>query len=499
VLADRLDKAWRARKASADIDPAMQFADAGLVFGAGTLLAPAGPSGREVALDPHRLTALLAAAHLKAPAAQGLVHLTKAVESWNRGEDALAAMHLALSGLGRLARPRQDAHRLFLAYGLLEAGLDPDSLVRALGLGEVAGETVGKYSPDQPRVPAGSGRTSGQWTTGAAASGAPDPGPQRRRPSRSPRAPHPPRRPPRSARSPVHSQAQAGVSPSPGAALPRIASMTAVAGTAPGVDLGAMTADALTRLGSFLAGVLAEAGPAAVLGLGFALIPSPAGPEARRVHVGGPGDVSVFIDPDVTEVIFHYTTADGIRREWKARPGPGVGTLAGPDGRVIARRVRVARTAELIIDTAALLGNENDEGRLCPAPKAENHGVRGREYEDFMKPQFNRGNPTPSGMGYAFTDPKNGKAVVFDDCQQRTGRLAEYKGLTYARLTRLPFWERSTLRKLLQQADRQDRARQGRPLTWYVNDYELYTFLEPLFEKIHPGISVVWKPMTPRK
>jgi hypothetical protein len=72
-------------------------------------------------------------------------------------------MHLALSGLDRLERPVVDARRLFFADRLLSGGFPADVIVRALG-------DIAKYSPDQPRVPAGSGRTSGQWTTGSASS-----------------------------------------------------------------------------------------------------------------------------------------------------------------------------------------------------------------------------------------------------------------------------------------------------------------------------------------
>jgi hypothetical protein len=76
-------------------------------------------------------------------------------------------MHLALSGLDKLERPATDAHRLFLADGLLKTGFDADTIVKALDLDPSPDGQVAKYSPDQPRVPAGGGRTSGEWTTGA--------------------------------------------------------------------------------------------------------------------------------------------------------------------------------------------------------------------------------------------------------------------------------------------------------------------------------------------
>ena len=127
MLADRLDKTWRARRRSTSIEPVMRFSDEGLVLGAGTLLAKSGGSSREISIDPSepRLLALLAAAHLRRPTAGALAHLGKAAERRREGNDALADMHLALSQLDRLAQPEADAHRLFLADGLLSAGFRP--------------------------------------------------------------------------------------------------------------------------------------------------------------------------------------------------------------------------------------------------------------------------------------------------------------------------------------------------------------------------------------
>ena len=76
----------------------------------------------------------------------------------------MASMHLAMAGLGRLPRPREAAHRLFLADRLLDRGAEPQMILKALGLG--AGVLARLYNPDQPRVPAGSGVESGRWTSG---------------------------------------------------------------------------------------------------------------------------------------------------------------------------------------------------------------------------------------------------------------------------------------------------------------------------------------------
>ncbi len=166
-MPEEWDGRRRADRTSVALDLAMRFSDAGLVLGAGTVLARANASARDVALDvtDPRLLALLAAARLRSPEPLGLAQLRRAADRWRVGEDGLAAMHLALSRLGQLERPVADAHRLLLADGLLEAGFDADIIVKALDLDASPDGRMSKYSPDQPRVPAGSGRTSGEWTT----------------------------------------------------------------------------------------------------------------------------------------------------------------------------------------------------------------------------------------------------------------------------------------------------------------------------------------------
>jgi hypothetical protein len=172
MLAEKLDKAWGARRRSISVDPVMRFASDGLVLGAGTVLATSDPSTRQVSIDlsEPRLHVLLTAAHLRVPTDLELAHLGKAAKCWNEGQEAFAAMHLALSRLDRLERAEADAHRVFLADGLLKHGIGADAIVAALRAAPSFLENLGKYDPDQPRVPAGSGRQSGQWTSGSAAS-----------------------------------------------------------------------------------------------------------------------------------------------------------------------------------------------------------------------------------------------------------------------------------------------------------------------------------------
>jgi hypothetical protein len=173
MLADRLSKAWRSRRESTAIDPMMRFSEEGLVLGAGTVVAPSTGSSRNILLDhlEPRLHALLAAAHLRRPTLGALIHLRKAADRWCEGQDTLAAMHLALSGLERLKQPEADAHRLFLVDGLLKSGIEAGAIVDAIEAGASAVERLHKFNQDQPRVPAGRGRTSGEWTASGDSSG----------------------------------------------------------------------------------------------------------------------------------------------------------------------------------------------------------------------------------------------------------------------------------------------------------------------------------------
>lgn len=79
--------------------------------------------------------------------------------------------------MAKLAHPRDDARWLFAIDTLLQGGADPLTIVKGLGIDPAAfGVSLGKYSPDQPRVSAGN-PNGGQWTseTSEGATGAPQP------------------------------------------------------------------------------------------------------------------------------------------------------------------------------------------------------------------------------------------------------------------------------------------------------------------------------------
>ncbi|MGH6852610.1 MAG: hypothetical protein ACREDJ_05300, partial [Methylocella sp.] len=164
---DVLDRRWRDEGLGRPLLRALTFSQAGLALGRGTLLAQFEKKrlARHLALDGNeaRVLSLLTAAYGK-PVAGGVVEkIRRAGEYWCAGEKALAQIHLAFIGLPRI--DEMGAYRLFLAGVALEKGLEPRDLMQTLGFPRAARD-LHKYWEDQPRLPAGSGRESGEWTTG---------------------------------------------------------------------------------------------------------------------------------------------------------------------------------------------------------------------------------------------------------------------------------------------------------------------------------------------
>ena len=96
--------------------------------------------------------------------------LGKAGALWKDGERFRAQMHLSYARLPPLTE--EQAFALCAADELLKEGMTPRALMKGLGLDPAALDGLEKYNPDQPRVPAGSGRASGRWGSGGGASDA---------------------------------------------------------------------------------------------------------------------------------------------------------------------------------------------------------------------------------------------------------------------------------------------------------------------------------------
>ena len=112
--------------------------------------------------------------------------------------------------------------------------------------------------------------------------------------------------------------------------------------------------------------------------------------------------------------------------------------------------------------------------------------------------KFSNHPPTPSGYGYSFVNPTTGKPVVFDDCQRRSGALAEYKGKKYEQflLDKMhPYMWNGAFNEMIKQAERQEAARDGRPIVWFFNSKIVKDFVQNIFKDEFPDIQFVWLPM----
>jgi hypothetical protein len=134
----------------------MTVTEHGLVLGAGTLLAKMGDGGLCLDGEEERILTLFAIAFRGDVPDSMLGSLRRVSKHWQGGDKCLAAIHLTQSGLADICEDA--AYRLSLVAELFEAGVTP----RELGLVQF---DVSKYDENQPRVPAGSGRASGQWTS----------------------------------------------------------------------------------------------------------------------------------------------------------------------------------------------------------------------------------------------------------------------------------------------------------------------------------------------
>jgi hypothetical protein len=460
VLHEQLRNAWHARKRLIPISPVLNLTPEGLVLGAGTVLVPAdGPRqlqslrGREA-----RVLALLSAAYDKAIAPSVLGNIERAAKAWREGDDCLAYIHLAHSGLRELQDSYEAARRLFVVDGFMKAGTSPRDVFEALHFGGAYIDAVEKFfNLDEPRVPAGSGRTSGEWTdsegTGGeeAAREKPD-GDETRGPSLLGRAPLP------------------------------LASF-----------LGELNAAQAAELGTYALRVLSSVGVAtAVFGLLF--IPSP---NSIRVEGEVPEIPGLRYSWNRDETLLHlaYDGPDGSRQTFTAQLQEDV--FRDQRGQVVGR---VLPGGNIAIDPAAVFPeavNDNNP-KLCPDPGPDKPGETGRNYADYVKEIVNPGNPTPRYWGYQLSNPYDfGNLVFYDDCQHSTGTMVEAKGPGYAEMLEYEILKNSLTQEWLAESGRQVDASHGRPIRWYFADLKAALFAQEIFRTAGKGrenIAIVWLP-----
>ena len=169
MLEEQLRQAWQTRARNVPIQSVLHFTPEGLVFGAGTVLVPAEGKRRLQKLKGQeaRILALLSAAYGKAVSPTALGNIERAARSWHEGDDCLAYIHLAHAGLSKPRDPYESARCLFMADALLKTGASPLTILKVLKFDAAYTETIEKfYNELEPRVPAGSGKISGEWTRG---------------------------------------------------------------------------------------------------------------------------------------------------------------------------------------------------------------------------------------------------------------------------------------------------------------------------------------------
>jgi hypothetical protein len=121
---------------------------------------------------------------------------------------------------------------------------------------------------------------------------------------------------------------------------------------------------------------------------------------------------------------------------------------------------------------------------------------KGLAYEAFMRPIVNPGMPTPLGFGYYLVNPSTGKAVEFDDCQQTTGTMIDYKDRYWKMLSDLGLQE-FIIDGLWEQAGDQAKAAGSRPTRWYFSEKPAADLVRYLFsvDDLRHHIDIVYAPM----
>jgi hypothetical protein len=327
VLEKQLRDDWHARERAVPIQPIMTFAPEGLVLGAGTILIPSEGPRRLRSLQGRQahILALLSAAYGRSIAPSVLGNIERAVKSWRDGDECLAYIHLAHSRLQVPSDVRTAAYRLFVAEHAMKAGVRTSAVFQALNIDRSYIDAVEKaYNPAQPRVPAGSGRTSGEWTDSEQTSGA-------------------------------AAATEAG-------ARDKVTGSSLARAPLPAASfLGELTAAQLLELGAYASRLLGPAGAAvAVFGLLFV-------PSSNNVRVEGrvPEIPGLRYSWNRDETLLHLTYDDSGGRQRTFSASLDGDVFRDVQGRVIGR---VLTGGNIAIDAAAVSRDllKEDEPRLCP-------------------------------------------------------------------------------------------------------------------------------------
>jgi hypothetical protein len=487
-----LRKQFDAYRLHHPIAPLAAITDTGLVLGAGTQLVrmevdQSAQTELALARDEARLFALLEVAFRRPASPNILRHIENASLHWSRGDKALANIHLAFARLPRL-ESEMDAWCLHLAASMLDDGYSPRRLIRELN--NTASSThFQKYDRNQPRVPAGSGRESGQWTSG-------DSGGSADRTDAS--APHAP---------------------------PTGSGRGQASGTITAAAMAASTSDVALPLGSLARGLfdramtsafldgLASLGASVGLGvvLGAAFFPV----STRRTTEGQvPGHPELRFSFDKDEGILRFVQrgVTGDETVAIARGAPNGIFYETKTGTPVARMVGQL----LVFDAQSLDDDEEDaktqagatsevtskaeEPQLCPDPGPDvPHGASARSiaYQAFISALNNPQRPLPPGMAVSLINPKTKRRVTYDDCREDDGTMIEAKGYGFANLLQSSYIKRRLKKRWIGQAMRQVLASGGREIEWYFAEESARDYAEKIFSGVQElrRIRVIYKSM----
>ena len=458
---------WLASERVVPISPAPRLTSEGLVLGAGTVLVrAAGPRrlcstrGQEM-----RVLALLSAAYGRAIAPRVLGNIERAAKAWSEGDDCLAYIHLAHASLGEPSDLQQAARRLFVVDRFMKAGTSSRIVFDALGLDASYIDAVEKaYNPAEPRVPAGSGAESGEWTDSDETDGDVD-----------------------------ASEGTAGEGAQRSSLIGRMPPVAASS------FLGELDAAQVVELGAYALRILGPVGAAATV-FGLLFIPSPNNVRVDGEVQGTPG-LRYSWNRDERLLHLTYDDAAGAQRTFSAYLDGDL--LRHDDGRIIGR---VLSDGGILIESAVVSSGlmKEDEPRLCPAPGTDKSSNNlGKAYENYVKSFVNPPpNTTPSGIGFQLPNPDSGALVYYDDCRHTTGMMVDAKGASYAKLLTFQSPMQSVVMEWWAESGRQIAASGGRPVRWYFAELDAALSARELFDSDKEGdrarIEVVFLPWSMR-
>jgi len=454
----QLQKRWQDEGRFYRLRAGMSLEREGVVLGAKTVLAKRLHDGSLEGEDARILT-LLSVAYGQPVDPSVVGAIRRASKHARAGDECMASMHIALAPLPQLRDPSEAARRLFIADGLMEDGVSPRDIWITLDFDSAPLDALEKeFNPDQPRVPAGSGRPSGQWT-----------------------------------REGSDSEAAAAV----GAAYVETARDT--------VAWEAVRATIAT-IGDW-AGFIARYGSGPATFVSAMLYSPPAGGGHHEGEIPGRPDLRYSWNGDETELdIVQLSNGQVVMR-----------ATLGADGKFKNRGLTVARETRggVLVDAAALPSgqsqpkakNKDDEPELCPEPPVKDKaglvgpgGDPGRDYQQYMRERINPLWTTQPDYTYALSNPEdNGAIVYYDDCQHEPGMvnedgtinlpgsMIEYKSPGYATMLAkkglgVPF-KKSLEEDWPKQGLSQIEASHGRPVIWYFGTQSMLDLAREMFSK----------------